>query len=289
MTLLDHIKSVDQLRKFTCSTKTKANYSFVQMLGGKPMRSRTATLLLYPAYDDNHYRALHLLNDYDLLCAGITHDRDVIDNPYELDEVLTSSGEDTSTEGQPSSDPPDIENIPSEVDPSLKKIHDHFVIRFPNPKTNTAVARYLGISSNYVKMFSDKLLNDRLLYLTHFGYHDKVQYSYNDLCGPLSVRYLSVVQDFKKRPSEILLDVLTKIRRTPKDEYIQSTNFFIDLVRMGYDSILVRYRPIIKDAIVEHNFYANFLKAEGIREFDLLNHDVDYNPSGYLGHLDYKN
>lgn len=286
MTLQDHFLAIDSLRRFTAPSKTDPSFKYVQLSGGKPVRSRTATLVLYPVYDDNHYRALQLINDYDLLAAGIMHDKDKIDISNELDEDLTSQV-DTSSESQLVSGTPDIENIPSEVDSSLKKIHDHLVIRFPNPKTNTAVAKYLGVSSNYVKMFSDKLLNDRLMYLTHFGYHDKVQYPYSDLFGPLSVRYLSIVESFKKRPSEILLDILLKIRRTPADQYIKSTNFFIDLVRAGHESVILRFRPIIKDAIIEHNFYANFLKQEGIREYDLKDHDLDYNPDGYLGRLLY--
>lgn len=283
MTFDEHLLALSDLRDFTDHKASLRDYSYVQLSGGRVVRSRTATVLLYPLYDDSHFQALHRLRDMDLLFAGIQHDRDL------LESVDASASLTDTSSGDSVQSPLDIENLPSEVDSKFKKRHDHIVIKFPNAKTNTAVAKILQVSSNYVKMFSDKLLNERLLYLTHFTDPDKVQYSKNDLFGPLRLRYDSIVVDFRKRPSEILLDVLQRIRRTPLDQYIKSTNFFIELVRDGFDSVLVRYRPIIKDAIIEHNFYANFLKQEGIREFEIdSKHPPDFNPDGYLGKLDYQ-
>jgi len=292
MTFEDHLRVIDEYRKYSDHIPGNVHYKHKQMYNGKQLRTRVACLMLYPIYDDSHYNALKILNDqgWSYVCAMHDHDKYDSNSGSELDIFSEDSAE-----GVVSASPSDIPEDDVNFDPEnikdgstgLKKIHEHGVMYFENARTNTAVAKLLGINSVYVKMFRDKELNKRIGYLTHMDDLDKFQYSPNILYGPLRVRYAQINTEHLKRPSDLLQDILLEIKNSDMNKYIRSTDYFLKLIRNGYDSILTKYRPIIRDAIIEHNFYCNFLRQEGIREVGL--DKADYNPDSYCGRLEYNN
>lgn len=294
MTFQEHLSYIDELRKFSEHSRGNVKYSWVHRAdNGKARRTRLATLMLYPVFDDSHYCAMKKLEELHISYSGISHDNDYLDNDSDILVQDTSNGVGEQFTVPHSiiedEDSPDFnpDNLPSAFDSDKKRIHDHIVIRTEDGHTNTAIAKWLGINSVYVRMWPDNYLNNRLRYQTHLDNPDKTQYNPSNMYGCLSVRYAQVAREYCKKPTELLSDILVQIKRTNKTKYIHSTDFFIKMIRDGYDSCLKSFRPIIRDAIIEHNMYANFLKQEGIREFDLNDrNDLDYNPDSYIGHLD---
>lgn len=78
-------------------------------------------------------------------------------------------------------------------DGSPKKPHWHVVVRFKNACWNTAIAKELGISPNYLEACKD--VDGALLYLVHFGNEDKFQYDYEAVFGPLRVRLATLLAE----------------------------------------------------------------------------------------------
>ena len=74
-----------------------------------------------------------------------------------------------------------------------KKPHWHVVIKFPNAVWNEALAKELGITSNYLE--KAKSLDSALLYLVHFGYEEKYQYDLQQVFGCLQTRLSSLLND----------------------------------------------------------------------------------------------
>ena len=134
-------------------------------------RSRKHCLLLYPD-DSSHVNALkHIEHYYNY--AYILHDKD------------------TDKEGK------------------LKKAHWHVVVQFQNATYNTAFAKELGISVNYIQICRNYDL--ALQYLIHWNEETKHQYAFDEVKGTL-----------KKRLAKLLVDELV-----PESE---KANHIIDLI-----------------------------------------------------------
>ena len=123
-------------------------------------RDRKFVAVLYPE-DETHVEAISKLMSGGYNFAAILHDKDV----YEDGE---HAGE-------------------------LKKPHWHIVVRFKNAVWNTAVAKELGITPNYLE--SCKNVDSSLLYLVHYGCDEKAQYEYEAVFGPLKVRLSTLLAD----------------------------------------------------------------------------------------------
>ena len=74
-----------------------------------------------------------------------------------------------------------------------KKPHWHVVVRFKNACWNTAIAKDLGITPNYLEACKD--VDSALLYLVHFGIEEKFQYDYEAVFGPLRVRLATLLAE----------------------------------------------------------------------------------------------
>lgn len=119
------------------------------------VRSRTFDLLLYDE-DESHRSALALLaTGYKYI--AIKHDKD------------TWSEDDSLPDGVSIGD--------------LKKTHWHVIVRFPQSRWDTALAKELGITRNYIQKCVS--YEGSLLYLIHRGIPDKHQYDPSECIGNL--------------------------------------------------------------------------------------------------------
>lgn len=123
-------------------------------------RSRSYVAVLYPE-DSSHVECIEKLKSGGYNFAGILHNEDVY--------------EDGDRKGE------------------KKKEHWHIVVRFKNAVWNTAVAKELGITPNYLE--ACKNVDASLLYLVHYGNDEKAQYDYEKVFGPLSTRLNTLLTD----------------------------------------------------------------------------------------------
>lgn len=123
-------------------------------------RDRKFVAVLYPE-DTTHAECIEKLKSGGYNFAAILHNKDVY--------------EDGEHKGE------------------LKKPHWHIVIRFKNAVWNTAIAKELGITTNYLE--ACKNVDASLLYLVHYGNEEKAQYDYEEVFGPLRLRLATLLSD----------------------------------------------------------------------------------------------
>lgn len=169
------------------------------MADSQKFRDRKFVMVLYPE-DPTHAAAIEKLKSGGYNFAAILHDKDTLE-----------SGE-------------------------LKKPHWHVVVRFKNAVWNTAIAKELGITPNYLEACKD--VDASLLYLVHFGNEDKYQYEFEEVFGPLKVRLSTLLAE----PDEgaRVLTIVDIVDRSPGpigySELIKkavAAGVYADLRRMG--------------------------------------------------------
>ncbi len=169
------------------------------MADSQKFRDRKFVMVLYPE-DPTHAAAIEKLKSGGYNFAAIMHDKDTLE-----------SGE-------------------------LKKPHWHVVVRFKNAVWNTAIAKELGITPNYLEACKD--VDASLLYLVHFGNEDKYQYEFEEVFGPLKVRLATLLAE----PDEgaRVLTIVDIVDRSPGpigySELIKKSvaaGVYADLRRMG--------------------------------------------------------
>lgn len=121
----------------------------------KKERNRNWLLVLYEE-DETHQKAIEKIKTtYDY--AMILHDKDTDEN-----------GE-------------------------IKKPHYHVVLKFNNPKWNTALADELGITLNYIE--EPRSFKKSLEYLIHYNEPEKYQYSIDEVQGQMKDMLLKFIQN----------------------------------------------------------------------------------------------
>jgi hypothetical protein len=139
-------------------------------------RVRTVALLLYPE-DVTHQKALEKIKQsYDY--AYILHDKD-------CDE-----------------------------DGVIKKAHWHVVLRFKNQQWNSAIAKDLEITPNYIEKC--KNFDNALQYLIHYNDSDKFQYSLDEVKGILKSRLKEKINISSKTEGEKVMDLIDYIESSDK-------------------------------------------------------------------------
>lgn len=166
-------------------------------------RDRKFVAVLYPD-DDSHVEAIAKLQSGGYNFAAVLHDKDV----YEDGE---HAGE-------------------------LKKPHWHIVIRFKNAVWNTAIAKELGITPNYLEACKD--VDSSLLYLVHYGNEKKAQYDYEEVFGPLCLKLATLLSDTDEGTRA--LNIVEIVENSPGpigySELIKkavAAGLYADLRRMG--------------------------------------------------------
>jgi len=177
----------------------------------KPYRSRKMGLLLYPE-DASHVEALERLKAYPY--ALIKHDRD--------------KGEDGV----------------------LLKAHWHVVLALKNAVWNTALAKELGISPQYIQQIRSE--EAALEYLIHANEPDKYQYTISDVLGPLQKRLVDYLAKDDTPEANKVEDMLEAIRLSPAITVMEFATF---CAVSGYWDVFRRAGGIFIAIINERNGY----------------------------------
>lgn len=212
--------------------------------GLKPYRLYTSSILLYPQNND-HLKVLESVLSKNYNFAVILHDHDLKENEL-------SGGCDDEEK--------DFNDFESTVDNddnkmNLKKKHVHLIIKHVDARTNTAVAKELGVNSKFVRVYTK--LSSSLLYLIHRDYQNKYQYSVSDVCGPLACKLSCLDSLYARDEADVLKEILTTIANTPKTDIIDITEFSLDLLDNGYHPhVQQKYFYLINNCINQHNRHA---------------------------------
>lgn len=119
----------------------------------------------------------------------------------------------------------------------LKKPHWHIVLRFKNAVWNTAIAKELGITPNYLESCKD--VDASLLYLVHYGNSDKAQYEYESVFGPLRLKLSTLLADTDEGTR--IMGIVDIIEKSPGPigysellKKVVAAGLYADLRRMGH-------------------------------------------------------
>lgn len=181
-------------------------------------KGRIFNLLLYPD-NPKHALAIMELQTKDYLACGICHDMDC----YEEDTETHKAGE-------------------------LKKKHFHFVVKFPNPRYKSGVAKSLDIEERFVDV--TKNFKQSARYLLHFGDDDKYQYEPDKLVGRLKPDVLKLLED---KPSETQQASLIADYIASYDGILKKTDLFYWCCNNGFYSSYRRGYSLFLDLLYEHN------------------------------------
>lgn len=186
-------------------------------------RYRTFMLILYQD-DEKYFDYINFIcekefSNKNYKYLGITHDKDI-----------TDTGE-------------------------LKKVHDHIVIYFDNPRTISSISKEMELPPQYIEKYSS--LKTALLYLIHFNQGDKVQYSLDDTFGDLKIQLKKYITNTPKEEEDRVLQLLDLI-----DSYYSYTSyskFLRDVCNNGLYDILRRNNYMFLKILDKHNerYYNN--------------------------------
>lgn len=181
------------------------------MSNPEKFRDRKFIAVLYPE-DPTHAECIERLKTGGYNFAAILHDKDVY--------------EDGDHKGE------------------LKKPHWHLVLRFKNAVWNTAVAKELGITPNYLEACKD--FDNSLVYLVHYHNPEKAQYDYETVFGPLKNKLATLLADTDEGTRALQINEF--IENTPGPigysellKKVVSAGLYADLRRMGqFATCLIR-------------------------------------------------
>lgn len=174
--------------------------------------SRKFRILLYPD-DVTHSKALDYIERHFEKYIYILHDKDV------------------------------------EADGTPKKPHWHVIVEFPNSRYNTALAKQLGITSNYILRCN--WINYASAYLLHVNNDDKHLYDISECKGTLVGKLKDLLNKGIKSECDKVLDVLDFIEQL--DTYCSYTSLIRYCCEVGIYDALRRGGSLICHCLDEHN------------------------------------
>ena len=174
----------------------------------------TACLLLYPEEDITHKKAIeYIKTNYDY--ALIVHDKD----------FYSDTGE-------------------------IKKSHTHLVVKFNNAKWNTAIAKELGITTNYIQ--NCRNFNLALNYLIHYNDDTKYQYSIDEVQGNLKKKLEKIIKNDNKDENDKLLELINYIENY--NGIIEESEFMKYSANIGMWDVARRSTIWFLRLIEKHNY-----------------------------------
>ncbi len=177
-------------------------------------KTRKFCILLYPDEDKTHHSALEFIKlNYDY--AYIIHDKD------------------------------------KDEKGNIKKSHTHVILSFTSAKYNTALAKELNISLNYIQRC--RSLENALEYLIHFNEENKFQYDIENVHGTLKQKLVREISKANKDENEKVFELIEYIENY--NGYLYCTNFSKYCASVGMWDVYRRAGGIFNEIIKEHNIY----------------------------------
>lgn len=205
------------------------------MSNPEKFRDRKFVAVLYPE-DPTHVECMEKLKAGGYNFAAILHDKDVYEDGDHAGE--------------------------------LKKPHWHIVVRFKNAVWNTAIAKELGITPNYLEACKD--VDASLLYLVHFGNEEKAQYNYEEVFGPLRLKLATLLSDTDEGTR--ILNIVDIVESSPGP--ISCSELLKKAVAAGLYADLRRMGHLATCLVREHNYeiYYQSQNNTGVaQDFDKFN------------------
>jgi len=177
-------------------------------------RGRKHCLLLYPNEDESHKKAIEYIKlNYDY--ALIVHDKD----------YYPDTGE-------------------------IKKAHTHIVLSCDNAKWNTAIAKELGITPNYIQQCRN--YENALNYLIHYNDDTKYQYLIDEVQGNLKHKLEKLLINDKKDENEKLIEIIEYIENY--DGILNEKTFMLYVCSIGMWDVARRSTVWLLRLIETHNY-----------------------------------
>ena len=205
------------------------------MSNPEKFRDRKFVAVLYPE-DPTHAECMEKLKAGGYNFAAILHDKDVYEDGDHAGE--------------------------------LKKPHWHIVVRFKNAVWNTAIAKELRITPNYLEACKD--VDASLLYLVHFGNEEKAQYNYEEVFGPLRLKLATLLSDTDEGTR--ILNIVDIVESSPGP--ISCSELLKKAVAAGLYADLRRMGHLATCLVREHNYeiYYQSRNNTGVaQDFDKFN------------------
>lgn len=177
---------------------------------------------------DNYEEIINYIKSHYILYLMITHDKDIW-----TEEDLAKHPEYFAENNIQVGD--------------LKKIHDHVLVKFPNPRYRNTIANELIIDSRWIQ----KVIKYKkaVQYLIHLNDPDKHFYSIDEVKGTLMLdlrKYLKQDEYEENKSEEIIHYILSQNHNTLLSvlKWVNKNGLY-STYRMGYS--------LYKDIIIEHN------------------------------------
>lgn len=185
-------------------------------------RNRNHVLMLYPE-DTTHVEAMSKIMEdgYDYL--AILHDKD----------KWTAEDEKAN---------------PEHKEGAYKKEHWHVVLTFKQAKWNTALAKELGIETNYVR--ECKNIDNAILYLMHYNDNDKAQYTEEEVFGTRKQKLHELLNKNDETEGERIIKMIEMLEECG---YMTVTDFAKWCAKEGYWAEFRRSGTIFCKILEEHN------------------------------------
>ena len=224
-------------------------------------RDRKFLAVLYPE-DPTHVQAIEKLNAGGYNFAAILHHSD--------------TWEEGEKEGKEAGE--------------LKKAHWHIVLRFKNAVWNTAVAKDLGITPNYLEPCKD--VDGSLLYLVHAASPKKFQYDQEEVFGPLKLKLATLLADTDEGTRVLgILDIINNhpghIGYSDCLKKVVDAGLYSDFRRMGaFATALIREHNYSSWGISERYLCDSYQRNSGVaKDFENLRDYLEFTGDKGIGNL----
>lgn len=141
-----------------------------------------------------------------------------------------------------------------EADGTLKKAHWHVIVEFPNSRYNTALAKQLGITKNYIRRCN--WINYASAYLLHVNNEDKHLYDISECKGSLVGKLKDLLNKGIKSECDKVIDIIEFIEEL--DCYCSYSVLIRYCCEVGVYDALRRGGTLIVRCLDEHN--AKYIK-----------------------------
>lgn len=138
--------------------------------------------------------------------------------------------------------------IEHEPEKDETKKHTHVLVHFNNKRYINAIAKELNLPSNYIEPVN---FIPYLRYLIHFDDEDKIQYTTNDVVGPLQSKLVLILSKGTLSEEEQVSLICDYIFESPVK--VSLTDLLQNVLANGCYSAFRRNYTFFKDLVLENN------------------------------------